>query len=209
VGPCQYILDLEGQGLSFKGKPTCATRNLLDPIYEKGEQANRTADVTQALDDVLAFIRLIRGRIEQYRAFGKDMQAYLADQRTKNPELAGFLDEMLKLTREIDAGVERHKAGMNTPEHATALVDEFRSTLVGYQGTDAFDHCKTLTSGFVKIGGNQDELVAECRRAVKVLRQRAALELALDPRVAPIVAEIRTRTQAVLRDPVNYEAARH
>jgi len=33
--------------------------------------------------------------------------------------------------------------------------------------------------------------------------------MARDSRVAPIVAEIRTRTQAVLRDPVNYEAARH
>ena len=137
------------------------------------------------------------------------MQSYLADQRDKNPQFKEFLDEMLELTREIDAGVERHKAGMNTPEHATALVEEFRSTLVGYQGKDAFERCKTLTAGFVKIGDNQDELVAECRRAAKVLRQRAALELARDSRVAPLVAEIRARTQAVLRDPVNYEAARH
>ncbi|MDZ4860025.1 MAG: hypothetical protein SGI88_13690 [Candidatus Hydrogenedentes bacterium] len=209
VGPCQYILDLEGQGLSFKGKPTCAIRDFLDPIYEKGEQGSRTADVNQALDDVLVFMRLIRGRIEQYSGFGNDMQAYLSDQRGKNPGLTDFLDEMLELAREIDAGVERRKEGMNTPEHATALVDEFRTTLVGYLGPDASKRCETLTSGFVKIGDNQDELVAECRRAVKVLRQRAALEMARDSRVAPIVAEIRTRTQAVLRDPVNYEAARH
>lgn len=209
VGPCQYILDLEGQGLSFKGKPTCATRDILDPIYKKGEQAIRTAEVNQALDDVLAFIRLIRGRIEQYRAFGKEMQSYLDDQRNKNPQLNDFLEEMLRVTRDIDAGVERHKEGMNTPEHATALVDEFRSSLVDYQGKDAFERCKTLTAAFVKIGDNQDELVAECRRAAKVLRQRAALELARDSQVAPIVAEIRSRTQAILRDPVNYEAARH
>lgn len=89
--------------------------------------------MNQALDDVLAFIRLIRGRIEQYRAFGVDMQDYLNDQRIKNPHLAVFLDEMLTLIREIDASVERHKDGMNTPEHATALVDEFRTTLVGYK----------------------------------------------------------------------------
>ena len=61
----------------------------------------------------------------------------------------------------------------------------------------------------VVIGDNQDELSAECRWALKTLRQRAGILLALDPRVAPIAAEIRVRTQEALRNPAGHEGARH
>jgi hypothetical protein len=45
--------------------------------------------------------------------------------------------------------------------------------------------------------------------AVKWVRQRAGLLLALEPRVAPIAREVRARTQKVLRTPAGHEGARH
>ena len=33
VGPCEYILDVEGQKKTFHGRPTCASRTILDGIY--------------------------------------------------------------------------------------------------------------------------------------------------------------------------------
>ena len=59
------------------------------------------------------------------------------------------------------------------------------------------------------VGGNQDELVGECRMAVKMLRQRAGLAMAVDPRTAPVAREIRRRTHEVMRNPATYEAPRH
>jgi hypothetical protein len=44
---------------------------------------------------------------------------------------------------------------------------------------------------------------------VKVLRQKAALAMAVDPRTAAVAGEIRSRTQAMLRNPTGYEAPRH
>ena len=41
VGPCQYILDVEGQQASFQGRPTCATRDLLNPIYVQKQQKHK------------------------------------------------------------------------------------------------------------------------------------------------------------------------
>ena len=61
----------------------------------------------------------------------------------------------------------------------------------------------------MEIGGAQDELVAECRKVVKVLRQRAGMALAQDESLATVVGYIREQTQNMLRAPVNYEAARH
>jgi hypothetical protein len=80
---------------------------------------------------------------------------------------------------------------------------------VDYEGGDALAKCKRITGALVDIGGNQDELVGECRMVVKVLRQRAATAMAADPRLAQVAREVRRRTQQMLRSPTSYEAPRH
>jgi hypothetical protein len=66
-----------------------------------------------------------------------------------------------------------------------------------------------ITAALVSIGGNQDELVGECRMIVKQLRQRAATAMTADPRVASIATDLRRRTQQMLCNPTSYEAPRH
>ena len=116
---------------------------------------------------------------------------------------------MQDTTRKIDGFIDRRKEGIKTPEYATRLVDEFRSTLVDYEGADAPAKCKKITAALVGIGGNQDELVGECRMVVKILRQKAAMAMASDPRMANVGREVRRRTQQMLRNPTSYEAPRH
>ena len=209
VGPCEYVLDVEGQGQSYKGRATCGTRDLLNPIYAAKKQKEKRAEIEQALDAVMVFVKHIRGRIESYRAFGEKTLAYVAEQRQAHPELADFLAEMESLTRTIEARVEKRRAQIQTPDYVAALTEKFRKELVDYEGDDALQRCKAITGAIVVVGGNQDELVGECRMAVKNLRQRAGLALAVDPRAAPIANEIRRRTQEALRNPTSYEAARH
>jgi hypothetical protein len=209
VGPCEYVLDVEGQKKQSEGIPTCATRTKLNDIYASRQQKQRRAEVEQALDDVLAFVRHIRSRIEAYVAFGHQMLAYLDQQKRAQPDLADFLAEIETLAGRIDAAVAKRKSAIQTPEYAAQLVDEFRTTLADYEGDDALGKCKKITNAIVQIGGNQDELVGECRVAVRILRQRAALAMAVDPRAALVAKEIRRRTQAMLRNPTSYEAPRH
>jgi hypothetical protein len=209
VGPCEYVLDVEGQKKKAAGIATCAARKKLDDIYNGKQQKPRQAEVEQALVDVVAFVRHIRTRIEAYAAFGRQMHDYLESQKKARPELAGFVAEMETLADRIEAAVSKRRNAINTPEYATGLADEFRATLVGYEGDDAFARCRRITAAFVQVGGNQDELVGECRVAVKNLRQRAALAAAADPRAAVVAREIRSRTQAMLRNPTGYEAPRH
>jgi len=209
VGPCEYILDVEGQKKKAEGRPTCYSRNKLNDIYTNKQQKEKKAEVEQALDDVLAFMRHIRVRIEGYAAFGRQTLAWLDKQKKARPDLAGFCAEMEVPARRIDEAVEKRKEAIKTPEYAAKLVEEFRTTLVGYEGDDALAKCKKITAGFVAIGGPQDELVGECRLAVKILRQKAALAMAVDPRTAPVAKELRLRTQAALRNPTSYEAPRH
>jgi len=209
VGPCEYILDLEGQSAAMRGRATCATRDALRAIYGQKQQKARRAEIEQILDEVVVFVKHIRARIEQYADFGRQMQQYVESQRAAHGELAGFLDEMQSLAQVIQANYDKRKESIKTPEYVVDLTDRFRNTLLDYEGEDALAKCTEITHAIVVVGGNQDELVGESRMAVKVLRQRAGLAMAVDPRTAEIAKEIRRRTQQALRNPASYEAPRH
>ncbi len=209
MGPCEYILDVEGQQQESAGIATCAARDILDAIYEKKQQKAKRAEVEKALVDVLAFVQHIRVRIDDYVAFGRRMQKYLAEQKKAHRELAEPLAEMETITHTIDEYLAKRKAEIKTPEYAVNLVEQFRTELIDYEGKDALEKCKKITADLVQIGGNQDELVGECRMAVKILRQQAGLMMATDSRMADIAKEVRRRTQEMLRNPVSYEAPRH
>ena len=209
VGPCEYILDVEGQKKTFQGRPTCASRTILNDIYSHKEQKQKKDQVRKTLDEVIAFVRHIRGRIEEYVTFSHSMTAYLQDQKKTCPNLTDTIENLEQTSRRIDGYVAQRKAKIKTPDYATALVEDFRTHLLGQEGDDALKECKRITAALVDIGGNQDELVGECRMVIKTLRQQVALAAAADPRVAPLAGEVRRRTQQMLRNPTSYEAPRH
>lgn len=209
VGPCEHILDLEGQKAEYKGRATCSVRDTLTPIYQKNEQKQQRAVVDRTLDEGLAFVKHIRGRITRYVEFGQKMRQYLGQAKKTHPELADFIAEMDRLTAEIDERVAARVAKIKTPEHVAQMNADFRKNVLDRDGPEALDLCKKYAEALVEIGDNQDELSGECRWVVKSLRQRAGMLMALDPRVAPIAAEIRARTQEALRNPASHEGARH
>lgn len=209
VGPCEYILDVEGQQEAFEGMPTCSVRDILDEIYENGQQKQRRAEIEKALEDVVAFIALIRGRIDDYQAFAKEIRAFLRERQEENPELSPYIQEMEAFADRIDTAIAQRAEGIKTVKYATSLAKQFRSDLLDYDAADAAQKCKEITKAWVEIGGNQDTLVAECRVAVKLLRQTPAASLSQNPQRAELVREIRARTESILRSPVNYEAPRH
>jgi hypothetical protein len=209
LGPCEFILDLEGQRSAYKGRATCSVRDTLNPIYAARQQKQRKAEIEKVLEDLMIFVRHIRGRIESYVAFGHETLDYLAAQKKAHPELAEGLSELETLARAIDLKVAARRDKIKTPEEAAKMVAEFRKNVLEDDGAEAPAKCKQYTEAWVEIGGNQDELAGEARWAVKLLRQRAGLLMAGEPRLAEVVKEIRRRSQIVLRNPANHEGAAH
>ncbi len=209
VGPCQYLLDLEGQKQENKGWATCATRDMLTKIYSQGEQKAKHKEIEQRLQDVLLFVKHIRGRIERYVEFAKKTRAWLAEQAKAHPELKGPIGELEAVAAEMEERYAARAEKIKTPEHVAKMNDDFRKNVMDYEGADALDRCKAYAKALVEIGDNQDELAGEGRWVVRVLRQKAGLVMALDPRMAAVGAEVRTRTQEVLRNPAGHEGARH
>ncbi len=208
VGPCEYILDLEGQQNLSKGRATCANRDTLNPIYEKKQQKQRKADVEKSLTEVLVFIRYIRFRIETYVNFGHEILAYMGEQKKAHPELAKPLEELETLAKAMDARFAARRDHIKTPDEAAAMIEAFRKDGLDDDGPNAYEKCRKFTNAIVDIGGNQDELVGECRLAVKILRQRPAWPW---PPIRACRSRPRNpaRSQKVLRNPAGHEGARH
>lgn len=208
VGPCDYILDLEGQKQQYKGVATCNAQVALMAIYEKGQQKKQRDEVEKNLQDALTFVTHIRDRITLYTEFGHKLRQYLVEQKKRHPELAEPIAELEKIAQEMDARFKEREERIKTPAHVAQMNEDFRKNIRDRDGSEAVERCKKYTDALVRIGGNQDKLVSECRWVARTLRQRAGLMVAIDPRMASIASEVRTRTQEVLRNPSNHERAR-
>jgi hypothetical protein len=209
VGPCEYILDLEGQKRNAQGVATCYARDVINAIYKEGSQLDNGPRIEEHLAAAVAFIRNVRGRIDEYVEFGHQMTAYLQEQKRLDPQHAEFYDELLLLIGRLDEFFEENRERIRTPAYAEQTAESFRKNLLTYTGQDAFEKCDSQMRIFTSIGGAQDGLVASCRMIVKMLRQRSGIAMAVSPELKDVATEIRKRTQAILRNPTPYEAPRH
>ena len=209
VGPCEYILDVEGHNEKNTGINTCSVRDTFKDYFGKGIQKQKRTEIEKLMKETLAFVRHIRKRIDQYLAFGREMKEVLEARRKAHPEFAPFLDEMEAIVGELTTRADARWEKCRTPEYIAELNDTFREKVMDYTGPDLMDRVKKYGRDLTEVGDNQDELVGECRWVVKALRQRAGLAMAKDPRVAGIAEEIRKRAQRIMRNPSALERVRH
>ncbi len=209
MGPCEYILDLEGQKEKYAGINTCSVRDRFNEIFPAGQQKEKRKEMEKMLDDTLIFVRSIRKRIDEYLEFSRGMKAYLSEQKAKRPELSGFLDDALKLVSEVDAREAVRRDKMKTPDFVAKLNDDFRKNGIALEGPEGVARAREYGKALTGVGDNQDGLVGEFRWIVKTLRQKAGLAMARDPKLGPVAEEIRAMTQKMLRNPNALERARH
>jgi len=209
VGPCEHILDVEGQKQQLKGRATCSVQVELNQMYQAKQQKSRKGDAESILKQGETFVAHIRGRIHSYADYGHQMLQLIAAKKKEQPSLAPTLAPLEKLIGEIDASIASKMDKIKTPEDHAKLFAQFRKELLENEGPDALEKCKAWTDALVSVGGTQDELVAHCRWVVKNVRQKAGLIMVQDPKAAPIAAEVRAKAQEVLRAPSAHESARH
>jgi hypothetical protein len=209
AGPCEYLLDLEGNRSTNRGRATCSSRDVLSGIYKEGAQKAKHAEVEKVLQDALTFVTFIRSRITKYADAAAKIRVYLAEQKKAHPELAASIDELDKIAAEVDTRFAARKDKMKTPDYVAKINDDFRHDVMDYEGPDALDRCKKYATALVEVGDNQDELSGELRWVIKAIRQKAGLLMAADARMAPIAAELRARCAEALKGPAGHEGNRH
>jgi hypothetical protein len=209
AGPCEYILDLDNQRSSNKGHATCWTRDFLMGVYTKGSQKSQRKEIDANLDQVLTFVKNIRGRITRYSDFLRSMRDSLAAQQKAHPELKDSIGALDRICQEGERRYRAREEKIKTPEVVAKMNEDFRKEILDSEGPGAVEKCKAYSEALVEIGDNQDELAGELRWVVRACRQKAGLLVAADPRMAPIATEIRAKTHQVLRNPAGHEGARH
>jgi hypothetical protein len=209
VGPCEHILDVEGQKQNLKGRATCSVRVELNTLYGAKEQKARRADTEGFLKQGETFLAHIRGRITGYADYGHKVLELLAAKKKEQPALAPTFAPLEKLLGEIDASIAAKMDKIKTPEDHAKLFAQFRKELLDNDGADAAERVKQWCEALVDVGGNQDELVGHCRWVVKNVRQKAGLIMVQEPKAAALMGEVRAKAQEVLRAPSAHESARH
>ncbi len=209
AGPCEYILDLDNQRSSNKGHATCWTRDFLMGVYTKGSQKAQRKEIDTNLDQVLVFVKNIRGRITRYSDFLRSMREYLAAQLKAHPELKDSIAALDRICQEADRRYKAREEKIKTPDVVAKMNEDFRKGILDAEGADAVAKCKAYSEALVEIGDNQDELAGELRWVVRAFRQKAGLLVAADPRMGAITTEIRNKTHEILRNPAGHESARH
>ena len=209
VGPCEHILDVEGQKQQLRGRATCSVRVELNQIYGAKEQKARKADAEEILKQGETFVAHIRGRIHGYADYGHQVLALLAAKKKEQPELAPVFASLEKLLGDIDASIAAQLPKIKMPEDHAQLFAQFRKDLLDNASPEAAEKVKQWCEALVDIGGTQDELVGRCRWAVKNVRQKAGLIMVQEPKAAALMAEVRAKAQDVLRAPSMHESARH
>jgi hypothetical protein len=194
AGPCKNLL--EGQGDTSKGIYTCSLEHTLPPLFEFGLQKYEKAYINKMLDEVQVFVKAIQDRINVYVDFRGELLKYLAEQKKAKPEMTEFISKLETQT----SAIQEKKA--NGAEPVKKLVEQLRPAIT----QDALKvNCHQIAAAIAGIGLGQDNAVAKCRLSVKVLRQLATIEMAINPKNAAIANEVRKRTQAVLRNPLGHE----
>ena len=210
VGPCQYILDLEGQKRNSRGVATCYARDVINAIYKEGTQLQKRAEIEEQLDAAVAFISNVRRADRPVRAIRPRDERLPGTAETPRSAECGRSATSCWRSRNASTRCSTEKREeIRTPAFARQCAEEFRRKLLTATGKDAYPQCEAQMAKFTSIGGAQDGLVASCRMIVKTLRQRAGIALAVNPELKDVAAEIRARTQAMLRNPTPYEAPRH
>jgi len=99
-----------------------------------------------------------------------------------------------------------HKDKVDRSAPVAKLVEQIRAEVVS---DTPRPNIRTLTgeesNGLVAHGGWQDGVVARCRNSVKIIRQMATIEMAVNPKSAEVAREVRKRTQQALRGALGHE----
>ena len=197
VGPCQYILDADRKMAQTPGIFTCGGTDMLKKM--EGHITQDRARAEKLLGDMLIFVTAYRRRIEQFIAFRWDLAAYLNSQEKQRPDQKPLIGKMKALLEGIPAEIRQ-----DYPKVIEGLNVEYRATL------DSDDQAakkkrEGLHRRYTAAGGAQDDILAKCHQAAKLLRYQAGLTLTADTAAAEIAVEVRKRASAVLQNPMYHE----
>jgi len=187
VGPCQYILAVEG--LAAEGDPT--PNNVMiwvEKQFEQKKESKAGDDIKERLDQMAKHVADARMRIERYGEFAGQARRLLAGK----PGAESFASIVVDLNRFVEAGM----GPAASPERARQLAAEV-SALIGKE--NALAACRRLGDQLRSVGAIQDGALARCRMAVRRLKQEGRTIAVVRSQDAELAQQVQRLAEQVLQ----------
>jgi len=206
VGPCQYILQMEG--LASDSNPTPDhVMSWVERQFKKHKEEETAEEIKGQLAEMADHVKRAQARIEHYAAFALKVQSLVKTTSLSEdpsppaplpasgargagfavgskgtsstaPDAASELSETVaSLVRITDAGGRAGEPAERAAEAADAIV-----ALIGKE--NALPACQRLGLEVRRIGAEQDRTLSACRMTVRWLQRQARMSLIRTPKSA-------------------------
>jgi hypothetical protein len=181
VGPCQYILQTEGLGA--EATPD-SVMTWVEKQFRGKKEKKAAAEIREQLDAMVAHVRQAQARIGEYGRLAGEVRGLCAGNATELDRIAAGLQQTAAATEKP------------SPADRTAELAAQVAALIGK--ADALAECQRLGAAVRAIGVAQDAALANCRMAVRWLRQSAAMIAEDNPQQAELAKTVQARAEKFL-----------
>ena len=210
---CDEILDLPGRKLrthhrrgaeGVRRACTCGCTEAIQAVFDAGQEVQRKEYVEGAVDDMVYFVDRHTERIGEYQEFARDMEKFLNRTRRTAGELKLFLDRMEAIVQEIPQEYQRKEELIMDLKYTDQLALQTKA-LTRKKEPGNLPAYTELGKKWRRMGGAQDDLLAQCHRITRKLLQQAGYGCTSSPKAVEIAQQIRARCTKCLRNADGYE----
>jgi hypothetical protein len=205
TGPCEFILDREGIGNRPAGgkrrlisSGVCNTTGRMQHFFELGLECKESKVVQDLADDVLAFNITVRQRLEEYRAFARQLTQLCNEAEKTNPAVKPIAERVEQLERQVEALFQERLPKMKTPEQGVELVQKVKD-LTKEEDPENLGKYLSLGAQLRGLAGTQDGLAGIYRYEVRRLRRELGAIATGDSAVAKFAEKVREQARNALR----------
>jgi len=178
---------------------TCGCTEVIQAVFESGEEVAKKEYIKGALDDMIYFVQHHVERIEEY-----DLIKFLEAKGGAAPELKAYVDGLEQIAQQIPQEYSVQKENMKSLEYADQLAHQ-TIDLASRKDANNLKAYMELLKTWRAMGGAQDYVVAQCHAITRKLCQEAGYGCVAQPKAAELAEEIRRRCRQCLRNPDGYE----
>jgi len=207
------ILDLTGRKLrthhrrgaeGVRRACTCGCTEAIQAVFDAGKEVQQKEYVEEAVGDMVFFVTQHMGRIGEYQNFARDIMEFLNQTRKSAADLKPYLDQMEAIVQEIPQEYQSKQEVIMSLKYADELARQTKALTTKKEPSNLKAY-EDLSIKWRRMGGAQDDLVAQCHRITRKLFQQAGYGCTSSPKAVAIAQQIRTRCRECLRNSDGYE----
>jgi hypothetical protein len=205
TGPCEYILDREGVGTRNPGGKrrlvstgVCNTTGRMQHFFELGLECKESKLIQDMAEDVLAFNITVRQRLEEYKAFARQLTQLCNEAKRTNPAVKPVADRVEQLEKRLEDLFKERLPKMKTPEQGVELIQKVKA-LTKEEDPENLAKYLSLGAELRGLAGTQDSLAAVFRCEVRRFRRELGVIATGDSAAAKFAEKLRELARNALR----------